>query len=201
MKWLINEVHLYLCSFCLLFGWPSQYQAWVECPRLSPGGGVHVRHGAWRREGGGELDCDTAMIKYAAWGFNLSRGEIVRLRSIIDTNNDDTLLLTAAQRAAITDQDILQLPGAASPLSSSWSGLSLVDILHISVTIRILISYLSYMRANQIRMHTMDKQSHGELLISRYSAMSRQNMTQGGGRGPCLFVGRRKLWFTLQLQH
>ena len=79
---------------------------------------------------GGELDFDTAMIKYAAWGFNLSRGEIVRLRSIIDTNNDDTL--TAAQRAAITDQDILQLPGAASPLSSSWSGLSLVDILHTS---------------------------------------------------------------------
>ena len=100
MKWLINEVHLYLCSFCLLFGWPSQYQAWVECPRLSPGGGVHVRHGAWRREGRGELDCDTAMIKYAAWGFNLSRGEIVRLRSIIDTNNDDTLLLTAGHVTA-----------------------------------------------------------------------------------------------------
>ena len=70
------------------------------------------------------------MIKYAAWGFNLSRGEIVRLRSNIDTNNDDTL--TAAQRAAITDQDILQLPGAASPLSSTWSGLSSVDILHTS---------------------------------------------------------------------
>ena len=107
--------------------------------------------------GGKLLDFDTAMIKYAAWGFNLSRGEIVRLRSNIDTNNDDTL--TAAQRAAITDQDILQLPGAASPLSSSrsgGSGLSLVDILHISVTIRILISYLSYMQTNQIRMHTMD---------------------------------------------
>ena len=79
---------------------------------------------------GGKLDFDTAMIKYAAWGFNLSRGEIVRLRSNIDTNNDDTL--TAAQRAAITDQDILQLPGAASPLSSTWSGLSSVDILHTS---------------------------------------------------------------------
>ena len=170
MKWLTNKVHLYLCYFCLLFGWPSQYQAWVECPRLSPGGGVHVRHGAWRREGRGELDCDTAMIKYAAWGFNLSRGEIVRLRSIIDTNNDDTLLLTAGPLQSSvppsltrTSSSFLQLPGAASPLSSSWSGLSLVDILHISVTIRILIWYLSYMRANQIRMHTMDKQSHGKL--------------------------------------